>query len=209
MDADALPEALVAGERDAEAGAGDGLGDPLLEGPSTDCTGDAESVPPTPPLTREAEGSSLGEPLPLCDSNMERLGRGEKEARSLLGEGEGDLVGECIELPLAVAQGVDKVDPLLLGGREGESTPLGEAAPTSDAEGAAEAVVDADALPEALAAGERDAEACTGDGLGDPLLEGLSIDGAADAEGVPPAPLLALPATDSEDRGDALRWDAE
>ena len=69
--------------------------------------------------------------------------------------------------------------------------------------------MDADALPEALVAGERDAEACTGDGLEEPLLEGLSIDGAADAEGVPPAPPLVLPDMDSEDRGDALRWDAE
>ncbi len=109
-------------------------------------------------------GSLLGEPLPLRDSNRERLGRGEKEASSLLGDGKGELVGDCVELPLAEAQGVGTVDPLLLGGREG--LPL-------------------------------------------PLEEGLSTDCADDAEGVPPAPPLALPTTDSEDCGDALRWDAE
>ena len=150
---------------------------------------------------------------------------GEGEGGASLGEGGGEGVGDCVELPLTEAQGVGESDPLPLGGSEGlpvaqgegegvspaegDAPLLGEAAPHSDAEGAADAVVDAEALPEALVAGEREAEAGAGDGLGEPLLEGPSTDCADVAEGVPPAPPLALPAADSEDRGDALRGEAE
>ena len=54
----------------------------------------------------EAVGGSLGEPLPLSDCGMEGLTRGESEAKPLLGEGDGDMVGNCLELPLIETLGV-------------------------------------------------------------------------------------------------------
>ncbi len=56
----------------------------------------------------EAVGGSLEEPLPLSDCGMEGLARGEIEANPLLGEGGGDMVGNCLELPLIETLGVDE-----------------------------------------------------------------------------------------------------
>jgi hypothetical protein len=39
---------------------------------------------------------------------MEGLARGENEANPLLGEGGGDMVGNCLELPLIETLGVDE-----------------------------------------------------------------------------------------------------